>query len=249
VAPLVIAHRGGASHLGENTAAAFRAGIASGADMLECDIRRSRDGVLVLIHDKEIMLPAGALARVARTDFRELQQALPGLLTFPEFIEEFGGRLDVNVDVKHLGHEREIVDHLRAFDLLPRVLVSSTSWRTLRRMKRLAPELRTGLSRGQFVSWVGQEWRSHYAAIGMRPLLALQLPVHARLAGASATMLQYRLATPRLVGWLNRLGLDVFVWTVDTEDEARRVRAAGVTGLATNRPERVIPALRGEQPG
>jgi glycerophosphoryl diester phosphodiesterase len=249
VAPLIVAHRGGAPHLGENTAAAFEAGVASGADMLECDIRRSRDGALVLIHDERVVLPGRGLTRVDRASYAELRQAFPDLLTLPEYLAMFGSRVPTNLDIKQAGREREIVDLLQHRGLIDQMLISSTSWWTLRRVRALAPALRTGLSRGQFVSWVGSEARSRRAARFMRPLLALVLPGHRALAGSRAVMLQYRLATPRFVRHLNRFGIDVFVWTVDFPEIARRVARAGVTGIATNRPDRIIPALRRDQPG
>ncbi|MEX2425332.1 MAG: glycerophosphodiester phosphodiesterase family protein, partial [Thermomicrobiaceae bacterium] len=56
---MIIAHRGGAPHLGENTSMAFEHALTSGADMLEMDVQRTADGHLVVIHDSSVVLGSG----------------------------------------------------------------------------------------------------------------------------------------------------------------------------------------------
>lgn len=78
---LVIAHRGGAALAAENTAAAFTAAVAGGADAVEADVRASSDGVLVCLHDADLQRLCGDPRNVADVDFASLRDLVPGLLT------------------------------------------------------------------------------------------------------------------------------------------------------------------------
>lgn len=82
--PLAIAHRGGALLGPENTAEAFAASIAAGADILETDLRFTADGALACLHDADLTRLAGNPRRVAETELAALKAAHPGLLTLEE---------------------------------------------------------------------------------------------------------------------------------------------------------------------
>jgi glycerophosphoryl diester phosphodiesterase len=84
--PIAIAHRGGALLAPENTAEAFRAAAAAGAEMVETDLRLTADGQLVCLHDADLVRLAGDRRRVADTDLATLLAMLPGLLTLDEAI-------------------------------------------------------------------------------------------------------------------------------------------------------------------
>ncbi len=76
--PLVIAHRGGPALAPENTLAAFRRAIEEGVDMLEMDVQRSADGVLVVIHDTTVDRTTDGTGRVADLTLAELRRLNAG---------------------------------------------------------------------------------------------------------------------------------------------------------------------------
>jgi glycerophosphoryl diester phosphodiesterase len=240
VAALIIAHRGGAPHLGENTAAAFEYGLASGADMLELDVQQTADGHLVVLHDSIVLVGGGHRRPVARTPLNELRRWVDGLITFEEYLEQFGTRSPANVDIKAVGFEREVVAALRRHATTEHTVVSSRDAVTLRRIKLLAPEARIGLSRGQLVPWLGREPHASIAAALLRPTLAGQLPAHASYALADSVMLHHRLASPWLIDLLHRRGMRVFCWTVNDPSTFQSLDRAGVDGIATDHPDRII---------
>lgn len=244
MAALIIAHRGGAPELGENSRAAFTAGLASGADMLEMDVQRSGDGHLVVIHDDNITVPGGARRPVHGLPLGELRQSVPGLLTFDEFLEAFGRHRPTNVDIKLAGYEMEIVRSLRRHRLTEQVLVSSRNAGSLRRVKLLAPETSIGLSRGQLVPWLGREPHSTIAEHALRPTLPVQLLVHAAYALADSFMLNYRLIQPWLVDYFHKRNYRVFCWTVNDAETMSRLDHAGVDGIATDYPARTLAAMQ-----
>lgn len=84
--PLIIAHRGGAALGAENCASTFRAAMAAGADAIETDIRETRDGVLVCLHDADLLRLCGDPRAVAGIDLATLRRLLPTAMTLDEAV-------------------------------------------------------------------------------------------------------------------------------------------------------------------
>lgn len=79
--PLIIAHRGGAALAAENTVAAFQAAAAAGADAIETDLRRTKDGALVCLHDADLQRLCGDPRAVADLDMTTVRNLLPAVMT------------------------------------------------------------------------------------------------------------------------------------------------------------------------
>jgi glycerophosphoryl diester phosphodiesterase len=71
---MVVAHRGASSSVAEHTLGAYQAAIASGADALECDVRLTRDGHLVCVHDRTINRTSDGRGVVSELDLPSLEQ-------------------------------------------------------------------------------------------------------------------------------------------------------------------------------
>ncbi len=97
--PFAIAHRGGALLAPENTAEAFRAAAAIGADIVETDLRVSADGALVCLHDADLARLAGDPRLVAETELTTLRGLLPAMMTLDEAIAA-SAPLGLLLDVK-----------------------------------------------------------------------------------------------------------------------------------------------------
>jgi glycerophosphoryl diester phosphodiesterase len=72
--PEVVAHRGASAEAPEHTLAAYRHAVAIGADGVECDVRMTRDGVLVCVHDRQIRSTSNGRGIVSALHLRELEQ-------------------------------------------------------------------------------------------------------------------------------------------------------------------------------
>src|SRR5919202_512348 len=72
--PLVVAHRGDSAAVAEHALAAYEAAIATGADGLECDVRLTRDGHLVCVHDRRVDRTSNGRGRVSRYTLAELNE-------------------------------------------------------------------------------------------------------------------------------------------------------------------------------
>jgi len=223
--PLIRVGHKGADHVAPgNTVESFEAAVAHGVDMIEFDVLRVPDGRLVLAHD------------YADAESREC-------LTFEEGLDHLAGEayaeIELDLDMKLAGYEREVVEGLRERGLIERTLVSTMEIESLGRLGHLEPELRRGWS----VPRVRRNYlRSPLAvpAYLIARYWRLRLPGQAarriRAGGAEAIMAHQILTSRRLVHAVHRAGGQVYVWTVDDARRIRALEALGVDGVITNDP-------------
>jgi glycerophosphoryl diester phosphodiesterase len=213
-----------------NTLASFEAAVAAGVDMIELDVLRLGDGRLVLAHD------FGDAARRP-------------LVTLAEGLDHLAGEayaaIDIDVDLKLPGYEREVVEALVERELAGRTLVSTMFLESLDVVGRLAPEVR----RGWTVPKVRRDYtRSVLAPVAFGLLLLLQAALPGRAAAAlragrcDALVAHWRLVTRRLVDAVRAEGGELYVWTVDDPERIARLDALGVDGVITNDPRLFGPA-------
>ncbi|HEY8292768.1 MAG TPA: glycerophosphodiester phosphodiesterase, partial [Thermomicrobiales bacterium] len=145
---LLTGHRGAAAYARENSLASFLLAIEMGADVLECDVRMTRDRALVLAHDG-IVGGGRNVARIAWETEASLRARVPDLLSLAELLAVVHARgVLLNVDLKASEAEVALVGMLTAHDFLDRTVVTSRASYQLRRLRALAPMLRLGLSKG-----------------------------------------------------------------------------------------------------
>jgi glycerophosphoryl diester phosphodiesterase len=219
-----VGHKG-ADHVAPgNTIESFKAALEHGVDMIEFDVLRARDGRLVLAHDYE------------DAESRDC-------LTLDEGLDHFAGetysRVELDVDLKLPGYEREVVDGLRARGLHERSLVSTTYPESLERLGELAP----GLRRGWSVPRVRRNYlRSPFALPAyaivrvMRARLPRQAAARLESRGCEAIMAHQVLVSRRLVKAVHGAGGELYVWTVDDAQRIEALEGLGVDGVITNDP-------------
>ncbi|MEV4220845.1 glycerophosphodiester phosphodiesterase family protein [Nonomuraea sp. NPDC049725] len=237
-----VAHRGASAYAPENTLAAFRLAAELGADAFELDVRLTRDGQPVLMHDAtlarttdaERVFPGRAPWRVGDFTLEEIRELEAGswagrrfagepVPTLREALREMSGSgLGVLVEVKeprlYRGIEARVAGELRRSWRGP-LVVQSFDHGSMRRFHDVMPE----------------------AAIGL-----LGAPPAAELDGLSEFADQvnppYGGLTRDYVRLVQRHGMRVFAWTVDDAAAMRRLVGYGVDGIITNRPD-VLDAL------
>lgn len=228
---LVLAHRGANRFAPDNTLAAFARAVELGADGVELDIHRSRDGGLVVRHDADS--PAGMLAEMT---LAEIRAGLPAVPTLGEALDVCVGLL-VNVEIKNSPRDSDwdpsdrgaelLVELLAAREGRDRVLVSSFNLPSIDRVRSIAPHVPTAL-----LTW-GKD--------PVEALLVAESHGHGALhpdllsvAGAGAAAAATR---------AHELGLELNVWTVNDPAELARLAAAGIDGLITDVPDIALQAL------
>jgi glycerophosphoryl diester phosphodiesterase len=156
----VTAHRGHARAAPENTLAAIRKAIKSGADYVEVDVQQTADGAVVLLHDRDLKRVAGDSRRLEDITFDEVRKLDVGSWFGPEFagervptleeaIQLCRGQIRMNIELKDFGHARrlakEVARIVREQDFEADCLITSFDYDALGKAKQLNPGLRTGL--------------------------------------------------------------------------------------------------------
>jgi glycerophosphoryl diester phosphodiesterase len=249
--PLVFAHRGGSALAPENTLAAFDNAVALGADGLELDVHLSRDGCVVVHHDRTLDRTTGRQGTVAALTSDELARVDAGWafgreagwpfrakgLGVPALAAVLGRytdvRLIIEMKVNSVELARSVVDAVRAADAVDRVCLGSFGMRAVREARAIEPALATSAAREE-VRWALYRSWCRWPASG-RAYGGYQVP---EFSGRT------RVVSRRFVADAHRAGLGVQVWTVDTEGDARRLLEWGVDGLITDRPDVVVPFVR-----
>jgi glycerophosphoryl diester phosphodiesterase len=219
-----VGHKGADLVAPGNTLASFQAALEADVDMIEFDVLRLRDGRLVLAHDYE---------DAARREPLALDEG------FDHFAGDEYANVELDIDMKLPGYEREVVDAVRSRDLAARTLVSSHYLHSLDEVARLAPELRRGLS----VPRVRRDYMKSPLALpayGVARWMRARLPARvARLMREGrihAVMSHWLLVSRRLVELAHAAGGEVYVWTVDDPRRIARQHAIGVHAVITNDP-------------
>lgn len=222
VAPLVVAHRGASGELPGNTMAAFERAISLGADVIEFDVRRSADGQLIVYHDAE--LDGRPVAGLTRSAIWYRSGTHPPLLA--EVIDLARGRIGLDVEIKGTDYTGQVVAAIAADEDPTRTIVSSFEGVVVTELGSLAPDLGRGLI-------VGEE---HHG------LESFPDPAqHAFELGATHLVLHRRLAERRTLQQARRLGLALWLWTVNEEDQLQtHLRDPLVSGVVSDFPERAI---------
>jgi glycerophosphoryl diester phosphodiesterase len=221
-----VGHKG-ADHVAPgNTVESFEAALRHGVDMIEFDVLRTRDGELVLAHD---------YADAARRE----------CLTLEDGLEHFAGEayagVELDVDLKLPGYEREVVDGLERHGLVERSLVSTMYTDSLDRLGELEPELRRGWSvprvqRNYLTAPLVVRVPVYAMAAYMRARLPSIASARIRSGGCEAIMSHRILVSRRLVSAVHGAGGQLYVWTVDDAPRIRALEALGVDGVITNDP-------------
>ncbi len=110
----IIAHRGAKGLAPENTLEAFKKAIAHHADQLEFDLRVTKDGVVVVNHDRSISGPQGGKLRIAECNFQELRRHKPDLMTFAALLQAIDNNTHLLIEIKPRVPITQIVRHIQS---------------------------------------------------------------------------------------------------------------------------------------
>jgi glycerophosphoryl diester phosphodiesterase len=222
---LIYAHRGSSGTLPENTLAAFARALADGADGVELDLRCTADRVPVVLHDRAFDRTTNGHGNVDELTLAELRAFDAGggepVPTLADVLDLLAGRLPLDLEVKQVGIEREVLAVLARYPHADWA-ISAFDWDVLRAFRRLDPTTPT--------------WPLAIAADDA--LFAVS-----RDLAAPVAVLMSSSYTPDSAARFAAAGLAVAVWTVNDVAEARRVRDLGAHALATDFPAEIRAGL------
>ena len=259
----VVAHRGSSAAHAEHTLVAYELAIAEGVDALECDIRLTRDGVLVCVHDRKVdrtsdgrgvvsTLELADLAeldfaswkgshgdRLLEADWEELDRDRSRVLTLERLLQlalDHARPVELHIETKHPTRYGGLVERA-LIDLLDRYGV--------------ARPLNRSVSRVTVMSFAPTSLRRIHALSPSLPTVLLMervpvrfrdgsLPPRVAIAGPSLELLK---AQPGYVDLVQAAGHRLHVWTVDEQADIAYVLNLGVDAVISNQPRRVLRQL------
>ena len=241
---LVIAHRGSSGSAPENTMVAFRMAVEAGVDMIELDVRMTKDCELVVLHDRSLRRTTNGSGYIWDRMLAELRSLDAGswyaprfkgerILSLREVLDALPPAVGFNIEVKTDGDPRKRIPleescvlAVRGQKVERRVLISSFDHRFLQRLHKVDPALPTG---------------------------ALYLPVRdvgrkpstiARNAGTSAFICSRSHLRKSFVKDSHQHDITIASYVVNTLRHLAKVRRFGVDAVITDFPEKIIRALR-----
>ncbi|MBI3638248.1 glycerophosphodiester phosphodiesterase [Candidatus Wolfebacteria bacterium] len=140
---LIIAHRGASKYAPENTIEAFQKAIDMGADMIELDVRKTRDGVLVVHHDENISgVPIKDLTFNEIENRREKQET--ALLTLEDVLKFASGKIKLDIEAKEAGYEKELAQSILKYFNPEDFIITSFNANLIKAIKSFYPDIKTG---------------------------------------------------------------------------------------------------------
>jgi glycerophosphoryl diester phosphodiesterase len=205
----IIGHRGARGLAPENTIASLQKALEHHVDMLEFDLRLTKDGVVILHHDQ------------VDATYEELKQRRPNLATFEEALDTIGHPVPLYVEVKPAEPVKSIVKiikaHLEQGWKPADLLLGSKSQKTLLELHRALPQIPTIV----IEPWSGV--RAHYRA---------------RQLGTKLVSMNQRWLWWGFIHGFKHNGWQLYAYTLNDPAKARRWARWGLTGVITDYPDR-----------
>ena len=252
----VVAHRGSSDDAPEHTLSAYKRAIADGADALECDVRLTRDGHLVCVHDRRIDRTSsgkGVLSTLELADLTELdwgswrdtwedledpevpdrdRSQILTLRTLLAAVKDSGKDIGVAIETKHPTRYAGLVERQLVH------LLDHFGWAGTRSPVRVMSFSQVSLRRlRDLAPDLGTVYLMERVPIRFRNG---SLPPYVPIAGPSIDIVR---AFPTYVRKAHERRHEVHVWTVDDLADIELCRDLGVDAIITNRPRLVLDAL------
>lgn len=223
----IAAHRGESRNAPENTIAAFRVAIESQADVIELDVRQTKDGEIVVLHDENIKRICGVDKKIGDITYEELSQLSAGAWYGEEFEDErvptlrdaikyCKGVVDLNIELKpsksDVNLEEEVVKLVEEYDLYKDCVVASLDYDTVTKVKLLDDKIKTvyvmSMAFGSF-----EEYKY-----------------------ADAFSIRYSFISEQMVKRIHKQNKEVYAWTVNNKDRVLDLMQKRVDCIITDKP-------------
>ncbi|NWG09840.1 MAG: glycerophosphodiester phosphodiesterase [Nitrososphaerales archaeon] len=217
---MIVAHRGASAYEPENTLRAIEKAIELGANMVEVDVRPSKDGHIVVIHDDSVDRTTNGEGYVKNMTLKELKKLDAGIgervPTLQEVIGAVRRRVVLVIEIKVLNFEEAVVRTVEKEGMEKEVMITSFYHPVLERVKKIDSIIKTGVI-----------FKCH-------PIRSAELALNAR---ADVLFPEYKYTSKEMVEEARKSNLEIYPWTVDDQALADRFIKMGVNGIVTNKPD------------
>lgn len=234
----IFAHRGASGYAPENTMEAFALAMEQKADGIEIDVQMTKDGELAVIHDETVDRVSGAKGKVRDYTMKELKElnVSNGFEEFPQVkiptLQEVldllkKSDMELNIELKtgiiwYPGIEEKVLCAVREANMQERIIYSSFNHYSIQKVRELEPDAQTAYLFGDVILYM-ERYAIESGVKGLHPAL-----YHVKMADF---LKEYQ-----------QSGLAVRVWTVNEEEQIKKLISSGVDAVITNYPDRGIRA-------
>jgi glycerophosphoryl diester phosphodiesterase len=217
---LVMGHRGFPIAAPENTILSYELAMQAGVDLIEVDVWSSADGHLVCMHDPDVSATTNGVGMIEELTLEQIKTLDAGdgqqVPLLNEVFDLIQGKIGINIDLKSIGVEEQVLDLLIERDMLNSSIISSFFLVSIEIVKELNKDAQTGA-----IFQLGME----------------EMVKHTLNAGANAVHPVLPDVTEGLVNQAHEEGLKVNVWGVDDAADMLRILEWGVNGIITDYPD------------
>lgn len=226
----VTAHRGDSKHAPENTMSAFRLAVENQADCVELDVRQTRDGRYIIMHDSSLKRTTGLDRKVGEVNYAYIEKLEAGSW----FSDEYAGEpiptleevlafavendVELNIELKPAytdqDYEAGILKLIEAYDCADQCVLASSDYSVLKNVKILNPDIKTA-----YIVHVA------FGDIG-------------ELEYADVISIRHTYVNANMVKKLHKQGKDIYAWTVNSEKTIKNLMFMDVDCIITDNPYR-----------
>ena len=223
-----IAHRGASDYYPENTLLSFEKAIEMGADMVELDIRLTRDKEAVVFHDKDVKYSRNEKKKISLLDLKEIESIkLNGDQNIPIFrkvVKKLKGKCKIYIDLKDEDALDRIISILREENFVSDAILGCRKPVTIKRAKSIEPKLLTSLL-------ISLKDRKNIFDLGARAECNYLHPCWEDYCGEPSSLLDESFFKHARKG---RFG--IITWHEERADELRKLTKLPINGICTNVP-------------
>lgn len=228
---ITYAHRGASQYCPENTLLSFYTGVYMGANGIETDVHRTKDGVLVLFHDSTLERVCGVEGRISDYTYEELckipvkrGELYDRIPTLEDFLTHFSGfDLTFAIELKGHGVEEDVADMIFKYGYEKKTVVTSFHLDYIKKIKAYSPTLKIG----HLTKDVSDEATAELLAIGCDEICPEAKDI-----------------TPERVEKWHSLGFNVRAWGVYNEGLMKATYDAGADGMTVNFPDKLVAYIK-----
>ena len=244
--PIVIAHRGNSGSAPACTMAAVRQAVDLGADMIELDVRGSRDGVAVIIHNGTVDGTTDGKGPVSSFSVAQLKELDAGswkderyagqrIPTLMEALEFAKGKVNLSLDLKEDGIIPAMIGDIQAANMTEDVVICGCYEPQAEKIREIDANLTVLLNMDSQLDKLAKrrdksDFIRDYINRACRGKLA-------------ALNVSFKYVTHELIRRAHLRALPVWTWTVDDRSDMKRMLAMGVDAIYTNWPERLLEVV------
>ncbi len=218
----IVGHRGARGVKPENTISAIEYGIKAGVDIVEVDVRRTKDGKLILLHDPDFKRFTGRTIKPSELELSFIKENIKidgePVATLDEALETVNGKVGMFIEIKEPITTDDVLASVLKHKALDWVAIISFYDNALTMSKQLLPSITTGL-------------------IYMKPPGRI---FDAKKLEADFVLPYYKIATAKANYTAHKLGLKVVVWTINDKETAKEMLERKADVMATDYPDLLV---------